>query len=61
MILIPKYIGVNQVPECEFILGRFVRPDNFRVVLLDGTGHSPSLERDTSAVRRALRELGCSI
>ena len=58
LILVPMYIGKYQVPECEFILKRFVDPNNFRVVLLDGTGHNPSAESDVPKVRFALQALG---
>ena len=58
MILIPMYIGKHQKAECEFILKRFVREDDFRVVLLDGTGHDPSVDNDAIKVRRALSDLG---
>ena len=58
LILIPKYIGKHQVQECEFILKRFVDRNNFRVVLLDGSGHDPHLESDGLKVRTALLELG---
>jgi hypothetical protein len=57
LVLIPKYIGRHQVQECEFILKRFVDPENFRVVLLDGTGDDPRLEDDASKVRTVLRQL----
>ncbi|MGA8103843.1 MAG: hypothetical protein WB869_16915 [Candidatus Acidiferrales bacterium] len=33
LILVPMYIGRHQVKECEFILKRFVEPNDFRVVL----------------------------
>jgi hypothetical protein len=58
MILIPMYIGKHQVAECEFILNRFVGENDFRVVLLDGTGHNPSEENDISRVKAALNDLG---
>jgi hypothetical protein len=57
LILIPKYIGKHQVQECEFILKRFVDPQKFRVVLLEGTGDNPCLETDARRVRTALLEL----
>src|SRR6266550_3605771 len=56
LILIPKYIGKHQVQECEFILKRFVDPQNFRVVLLNGTGHDHHLESDVLKVQTALLE-----
>jgi hypothetical protein len=43
--------------QCRFILKRFVDPDNFRVVVLSGTGVNPLLERDAELVREALSEL----
>jgi hypothetical protein len=58
LILVPMHIGKYQVPECEFILKRFVAPKDFSVVLLDGTGDNPSTESDVSKVRCALQALG---
>lgn len=58
MILLPMYIGKHQVKECEFILKWFVNPDDFRVVLLDGSGHNPNVEGDVPKVRAALQALG---
>jgi len=58
MILIPMYIGRHQLAECEFILKRFLNEDDFRVVLLDGTGHNPGEENDVIKVKRALNDLG---
>lgn len=59
LILIPKYIGRHQQSECEFILSRFIDRENFRVVLLEGSGHSANLEPDAARVKQALTELGC--
>ena len=58
MILIPMYIGTHQVEECEFLLSRFVDPNNVRVILLDGTGNNSNLESDALKTRNALMELG---
>jgi hypothetical protein len=58
LILMPMHIGRYQVSECECILRRFFAPEDFRVVLLEGTGHMPSVEHDVTAVQTALRELG---
>jgi hypothetical protein len=61
LILIPKYFGKHQPQECEFILKRFVGPQDFRVVLLEGTGDDPCLETDALKVRAALAELGWEV
>jgi len=61
LILIPKYIGRNQVAECQFILRRFLDTKDFRVVLLDGTGHDPAHETDAEKVRASLLDLGCPL
>ncbi|MDQ2949953.1 MAG: hypothetical protein M3Y27_29120 [Acidobacteriota bacterium] len=58
LILIPKYIGKHQLKECEFILTRFISPTDFRVVILEGTGHVTCAESDIAKVREALFELG---
>jgi hypothetical protein len=58
IILLPMYIGKHQVKECEFILNRFVAPNDFRVVLLEGSGHNPNVDMDVLKVRAALLALG---
>jgi hypothetical protein len=58
MILIPAYIGTNQVAECEFLLERFIDRADFRVVLLDGKGGDPHLDTDVPRVGHAIAELG---
>ncbi len=58
LILVPMYIGRHQVKESEFILKRFVEANDFRVVLLDGTGDSHDEESDVPRVRDALQALG---
>jgi len=44
--------------QCRHILGRFLKPDDYRVVLLSGSGFGHKLEDDARLVRAALRELG---
>jgi hypothetical protein len=48
LILIPMYIRRQTSDESRYILGRFINPENFRVVLLTGTGNDPRLEQDAS-------------
>ena len=61
LILIPMYIQRQTPDESRYILGRFISPENFRVVLLAGTGNDLRLEQDAGAVRNALVELGCPL
>ena len=58
LILVPMWIGKYQVQECEFILKRFVDPNDFRVVLLHGTGDNYDIESDVPKIRDALQALG---
>ncbi len=45
--------------QCQNALARFVKPDRFRVILLDGDGHAPQLESDADLVRaRTVRRSG---
>lgn len=44
--------------QCRNILARFVRPENFRVVVTQGHGHDAQVEADAFAINNALRELG---
>jgi len=46
--------------QCRNALGRYVDPDNFRVVVLEGTGRNPRFDADVELVRKALHELGFS-
>ena len=57
LLLIPMYMAGPCRDQCENILGRFVSKENFRVIILKGTGENPSLDKDVSIVREALREL----
>ena len=61
LILIPMYIGKNTPGECAVILGKFVEPGDYRVVLLAGTGDYPQYLGDAAVVRTALEELGCEL
>ncbi len=47
--------------QCRHALARFVKPENFRVILLDGNGHAPRLESDVDLAARSLRELGVEL
>jgi hypothetical protein len=48
----------NTAKQCRYALQRFVKPENFRVVVALGHGHNPKLEQDAELVRSALAELG---
>ena len=47
--------------RCRHALARFVKPENFRVILLDSDGHAPRLESDANLVARSLRDLGVEL
>jgi len=44
--------------QCASALRRFLDPENYRVLVLDGRGGEPQLAVDTAATKRALLELG---
>lgn len=44
--------------QCSNILGRFLDPNDFRVVLATGAGDSHRLEEDAEIVRAALKDWG---
>ena len=57
LVLLPMYMSSAVPDQCRNILARFCRPDDFRVVLLRGTGKDSQLEWDAALVAEALREL----
>jgi hypothetical protein len=62
LILLPVHMTnpVLCADQCSDILARFVERQDYRVVLLNGTGDTPDLENDVVAVRRGLAELTCA-
>ena len=60
LVLIPMYMSDCDVcaEQCRNALARFMNKDNFRVVVLTGSGTAPLLDNDTEIVRNALHELG---
>jgi len=58
--LIPVHMSDCDVcaRQCATALGRYVEPDDFRVVVLRGTGDAPDLEADAQRMREALLALG---
>ncbi len=60
LVLVPMYMSDSGVcaDQCRHALGRFVREEDFRVVVLKGTGSSANLDADAHIVRTALNQLG---
>jgi len=60
LVLLPMYMYNPAVTaeQCRFALGRFVGAQDFRVVVLEGTGDLHRLDVDVSRVRMSLAELG---
>jgi hypothetical protein len=60
LVLLPAHTHsvTDTAVQCRNILGRFIDPADFRVVMLTGTGDRPALEDDVNKVRTALSELG---
>lgn len=60
VVLVPVHMSNPETTakQCQFIMRRFSRETDFRVVLLMGSGIAPRLDTDSDTVRTALRELG---
>jgi len=60
LVLVPIYMSESGIcaDQCRHALGRFVDEDNFRVVVLQGTGNRANLDGDARLVRGVLKELG---
>jgi hypothetical protein len=60
LVVLPVHVQNPKVAtqQCENILARFIAKESFRVILLQGSGFRPVLERDANEVRKALNELG---
>ena len=60
LVLVPVHMSNPALcsDQCRHILGRFLKPEDYRVVLLSGSGFGHKLEHDADLVRAALRELG---
>ena len=59
LMLIPEHMhSVEETRvQCDHILDKYLDPDNFQVVVLNGTGGWPDLESDVPEVERALTRL----
>jgi hypothetical protein len=60
LVLVPVHMSNPTLcaDQCRHILGRFLEPEAYRVVVLAGSAFRPQLEDDAHRVRAALRELG---
>jgi len=60
LVLIPVHMNNPEMTklQCQNILEKFLRPADFRVVLLRGTGDFPSFEADSKLVRNGIIDLG---
>jgi len=60
LVLIPVHMNNadTTASQCSFILSRFLSAEDFRVIVLRGTGTTPQTEKDALIVRLALSELG---
>ncbi len=60
LVLLPVHMSNPEITaeQCRNIFVRFCARDSFRVVVLEGTGEVPQLERDAKTVKAALAELG---
>jgi hypothetical protein len=60
LALLPVHMSNPEVTaaQCRYILGRYCRAEDFRVVVLGGRGDQPRLAEDAAAIAQALTELG---
>ena len=60
LVLMPVHMSNpdETAAQCRLILREFVQPEHFRVVLLKGSGSSPSYAEDSMIVQKALSQLG---
>lgn len=59
LVLIPVHMDPEMTAaQCRYILGKFLDPRNFRVLVLRGTGELPDIDTDSRLVSTALGELG---
>jgi hypothetical protein len=60
LLLVPVHMSNPALcsDQCRDILGRFLKPDDYRVVVLTGTGSDEAIDVDAQLVRAALTDLG---
>jgi hypothetical protein len=60
LVLLPVHMSNPDITlfQCKNILSRFVKIDDFRVVLATGHGGNQKIDVDASLVRNAIEELG---
>jgi len=53
-VLLPVHMSDVDVAaeQCRFALGRFVKQNDFRVVVVKGSGHAPNAEEDACCLSR---------
>ena len=58
LVLLPVHMSNPALcsAQCQNILARFVKPKDFRVVILGGSGRGAALEADVKLVRAALSQ-----
>ncbi len=63
LVLIPMYMADCDVcgDQCRVALARFVKGEDFRVVVLSGTGADSVQDADAEIVRATLLELGFGV
>lgn len=60
LILLPVHMSNPKIAaeQCCFALSKFIKDDDFRVVVLAGHGNNPRQKEDREIVKTALTELG---
>jgi len=60
LVLVPVHMTDADITadQCRCALGKYLRPSEFRVVVLRGTGGAPQPHSDARIIRQALVELG---
>ena len=59
LVLLPVHMSNPALcsAQCENILARFIKPDQFRVIVLSGSGGNNAIEGDVTLIQAALSDL----
>ncbi len=63
LILLPVHMSDAEIAasQCRYIMARFLRTADFRVVVLEGSGNVSAIDADARRVTTALSELGYGV
>ena len=60
MVILPVHMDdpITAAEQCRVAMRRFIEEQDFQVVVLDGHGNDPQVNRDVYTARGALTKLG---